>query len=82
VDFVVGTFIPASEAQQAKGFIGYSGTVISENLFSNYTEENSFFTVFAVYFPAVTGIFLLHNEHILNYISFIKKQKDEKMTCN
>ena len=61
VDFIIGTFLPPSDAALAKGFVGYNGTVLNANLWSEYTvddkgKQNSFFTVFAVFFPAVTGI--------------------------
>ncbi len=61
VDFIIGSFLPPSDEDRAKGFVGYNGTVLSENLWSDYTpdangKENDFFTVFAVFFPAVTGI--------------------------
>ena len=62
VDFVIGTFFLPDDEQQAKGFLGYSATVFQENLLSQYTFDrqtnkmNSFFSVFAVFFPAVTGI--------------------------
>ena len=62
MDFIVGTFLPPSVEQIAKGFVGYRGDVFQENLFSNYTTDpvtgssQSFFSVFAVFFPAVTGI--------------------------
>ena len=62
VDFFVGTFIPPSDEAKAKGFIGYNATLLMNNLWSDYTlnEEtgklHNFFSVFAVFFPAVTGI--------------------------
>ncbi len=61
VDFVVGSFLPPTDSERAKGFVGYDVEVFRDNLYSDYTtEENgrseSFFTVFAVFFPAVTGI--------------------------
>ena len=60
VDFLIGSGIPPSVDQRAKGFIGYNLTLLSENLWSDYREENGknmdFFSVFAVFFPAVTGI--------------------------
>ena len=49
----------------AKGFVGWNSTVAYDNLWSNYIgtqtengqeEPQSFFSVFAVFFPAVTGI--------------------------
>ena len=62
VDFVAGTFMTPSDEQMAKGFVGYSGELFQENLYPQYTYDheankmNSFFSVFAVFFPAVTGI--------------------------
>ena len=60
VDFVVGTFLPPSEVQRAKGFAGYDLAILEENLTPSYSNDGgtqqSFFTVFAVFFPAVTGI--------------------------
>ena len=62
VDFVAGTFMTPNDEQMAKGFIGYSGELFQENLYPQYTYDheagkmNSFFSVFAVFFPAVTGI--------------------------
>jgi len=56
VDFIVGTFLPRTEEVYAKGFTGFSMDTIQENIKPQYTEGQSFFSVFAVFFPAVTGI--------------------------
>ena len=56
VDFVVGTFLKKSDEVYAKGFTGWSLETAKQNLNSDYTEGQSFFSVFAVFFPAVTGI--------------------------
>lgn len=62
VDFVIGTFIPPRDELKAKGFIGYNGTLMESNLWQSYTfnkesgKQHDFFSVFAVFFPAVTGI--------------------------
>ena len=61
VDFVIGTLLTPSLEQRAKGFVGWSAEVASENLWSDYRPDKdgrteTFFTVFAVFFPAVTGI--------------------------
>ena len=62
VDFIVGTFLEPSDELRAKGFIGYNGTLMESNFWQQYTfneesgETHSFFSVFAVFFPAVTGI--------------------------
>jgi len=56
VDFMVGTFLPRSKEVYAKGFTGWSIDTAKANLGANYEEGESFFSVFAVFFPAVTGI--------------------------
>ena len=61
LDFFVGSMIPPSPDEQAKGFVGYSYETISDNLWSDYQTDEfgkkyDFFSVFAVFFPAVTGI--------------------------
>lgn len=60
-DFVIGTIIgPRDETQIAQGFIGFSSKVFMDNWNSDYrySENNnqSFFSVFAIFFPSVTGI--------------------------
>nr|XP_036672379.1 solute carrier family 12 member 1 isoform X2 [Drosophila suzukii] len=62
-DFVIGSFIgPKSDLELAKGFLGYNATVFKNNLFADYRQEKSsgiqhdFFSVFAIFFPAATGI--------------------------
>ena len=58
-------YIHYNEEEIAYGFVGWNSTVAYDNLWSNYittvTKEGqhdpeSFFSVFAVFFPAVTGI--------------------------
>nr|CAD7437551.1 unnamed protein product [Timema bartmani] len=61
VDFVVGSIMgPKSDLEKAKGFVGYNMETFSSNIWSDYREfegvEHSFFSVFSVFFPAVTGI--------------------------
>lgn len=61
IDFIIGTCMTPSLDQQSKGYIGWSTKVASENLWSDYRpgkdgRTETFFTVFAVFFPAVTGI--------------------------
>nr|CAD7592619.1 unnamed protein product [Timema genevievae] len=61
VDFVVGSIMgPKSDLEKAKGFVGYNMKTFSSNIWSDYREfegvEHSFFSVFSVFFPAVTGI--------------------------
>ncbi|RWS24953.1 solute carrier family 12 member 3-like protein, partial [Leptotrombidium deliense] len=60
VDFLIGSFLPATIAKQAYGFIGYSSTVFKENLWPSYREQkgvsHNFISVFSIFFPAATGI--------------------------
>lgn len=60
-DFVIGTIKgPKYLMQEAQGFIGFSSEVFLNNLGPDYRfSENSnqtFFSVFAIFFPSVTGI--------------------------
>ncbi|XP_052099973.1 solute carrier family 12 member 3-like [Mytilus californianus] len=56
ITFVVGTFIPPSDEKISKGVVGYKGTVMMENLGPDFRQGESFFSVFAIFFPAATGI--------------------------
>nr|XP_033784861.1 solute carrier family 12 member 2 [Geotrypetes seraphini] len=53
-DFIIGTFIPM-EDKKPKGFFGYKGDIFMENFGPDFRGE-TFFTVFAIFFPAATGI--------------------------
>ncbi|XP_069138674.1 solute carrier family 12 member 2-like isoform X2 [Argopecten irradians] len=55
-NFMIGTFIPSTPAQVSKGIVGYKGEVFVDNFGPKYTEGENFFSVFAVFFPAATGI--------------------------
>ncbi|XP_055845958.1 bumetanide-sensitive sodium-(potassium)-chloride cotransporter isoform X3 [Episyrphus balteatus] len=60
-DFMIGTLIgPKSDEEKAKGFLGYNSTLFQQNLFADYRKEKNiqhdFFSVFAIFFPAATGI--------------------------
>ena len=56
LNVVIGTFIgPQSEESKAKGFIGYKKDLFETNFGPGFKGE-SFFSVFAVFFPAATGI--------------------------
>uniref|UniRef100_A0A8C6QQN4 Solute carrier family 12, member 2 n=1 Tax=Nannospalax galili TaxID=1026970 RepID=A0A8C6QQN4_NANGA len=54
-DFVIGTFI-SLESKKPKGFFGYKSEVFKENFGPDFREEETFFSVFAIFFPAATGI--------------------------
>ncbi|XP_078538565.1 solute carrier family 12 member 8 [Lissotriton helveticus] len=53
LDFVVGSF---SHLDREHGFVGYSAELLRNNTLPDYTEGESFFTVFGVFFPAATGV--------------------------
>ena len=60
-DFIIGSFMP-KESEKKFGFTGYSAETFTKNLHSDYHDnsenpkEINFFTLFGVFFPAVTGI--------------------------
>ncbi|KAG8226577.1 hypothetical protein J437_LFUL007269 [Ladona fulva] len=61
VDFIIGAFVgPTSEEEVAKGFIGLNSTLLVQNFWPNYRESDgvmqSFFSIFAIFFPSATGI--------------------------
>ena len=56
LNVIIGTFIgPQSEESRANGFVGYKKDIFETNLGPGFKGE-SFFSVFAVFFPAATGI--------------------------
>ena len=56
LNVVVGTFTgPQSEESKAKGFLGYKKDLFETNFGPDFKGE-SFVSVFAVFFPATTGI--------------------------
>merc|ERR1711892_1567917 len=55
IDFCLGTFFSSNITERAKGFTGWSMETAEQNMHPNYQGE-SFWTVFSVFFPAVTGI--------------------------
>ncbi|KAM3877435.1 LOW QUALITY PROTEIN: solute carrier family 12 member 1 [Diretmus argenteus] len=56
VNVFVGTFIPATEDKKSKGFFNYDSRVFLENFAPSFQDGESFFSVFAIFFPAATGI--------------------------
>lgn len=61
IDFMVGTVMgPTGSQEIAQGFAGFSTEVFKENLYSNYRFSEGInqdvFSVFAIFFPSVTGI--------------------------
>lgn len=55
MDVIVGSFMPPDIQKQSEGITGWSVTTASKNVFSDYRGE-TFFSLFSVYFPSVTGI--------------------------
>ncbi|XP_014474381.1 PREDICTED: bumetanide-sensitive sodium-(potassium)-chloride cotransporter isoform X2 [Dinoponera quadriceps] len=60
-DFLIGTIMgPKTPEQEAKGFKGFSAEVFMNNLEADYrfseNKNQTFFTVFSIFFPSVTGI--------------------------
>ncbi|XP_056134689.1 solute carrier family 12 member 1 [Lampris incognitus] len=56
VNVFVGTFIPATEDKKSKGFFNYDSKIFLENFTPNFEDGETFFSVFAIFFPAATGI--------------------------
>ncbi|XP_060927236.1 solute carrier family 12 member 2-like [Limanda limanda] len=54
-NYFIGSFITV-ENKEPKGFFGYSGAIFLENLGPDFRDEETFFSVFAIFFPAATGI--------------------------
>lgn len=53
LDFMVGSFIGEDPE---KGFDGWVSSNFVENLWSRYTDGYTWFRVFGVFFPTVTGV--------------------------
>ncbi|NXV47640.1 S12A8 protein, partial [Uria aalge] len=53
LDFVIGSF---THLDPEHGFVGYSKELMFNNTLPNYSQGESFFTVFGVFFPAATGV--------------------------
>uniref|UniRef100_A0A669BE93 Solute carrier family 12 member 2 n=1 Tax=Oreochromis niloticus TaxID=8128 RepID=A0A669BE93_ORENI len=55
VNFFFGSFMP-SESKEPKGFFGYHTAILLENFGPEFRDGETFFSVFAIFFPAATGI--------------------------
>ncbi|KAE9413363.1 hypothetical protein Angca_004577, partial [Angiostrongylus cantonensis] len=56
IDYIIGSFFPPSTATTLRGATGYRFSTLMENLLPAFRDGEDFFSVFAVYFPAATGI--------------------------
>ncbi|XP_061586297.1 solute carrier family 12 member 2 isoform X2 [Cololabis saira] len=54
-NFFIGTFM-VSESKEPKGFFGYHASILVENFGPDFRDDETFFSVFAIFFPAATGI--------------------------
>ncbi|TMS12951.1 Solute carrier family 12 member 1 [Larimichthys crocea] len=52
----VGTFIPTTTDENSKGIFNYNSKIFIENFPPDFREGQTFFSVFAIFFPAATGI--------------------------
>ncbi|XP_058268622.1 solute carrier family 12 member 2 isoform X2 [Hemibagrus wyckioides] len=53
-NYFIGTFIPI-DSKKPQGFFSYDSGILVENLLPDFRGE-TFFSVFAIFFPAATGI--------------------------
>ncbi|XP_076443670.1 solute carrier family 12 member 1-like [Babylonia areolata] len=60
INYFIGTFLPPDEEKKRAGFVGYTGEVFLNNVGPDFREYDGitydFFTIFAIFFPAATGI--------------------------
>ncbi|XP_020505058.1 solute carrier family 12 member 2 isoform X2 [Labrus bergylta] len=54
INYFIGTFITI-ESKKSMGFFGYHADIMWENMGPDFRQE-TFFSVFAIFFPAATGI--------------------------
>ncbi|XP_043952795.1 solute carrier family 12 member 3-like isoform X2 [Gambusia affinis] len=56
-NYLIGTVIPSNTEKQALGIFGYRGDIFVENLTPDWRgPDGNFFRMFAIFFPAATGI--------------------------
>uniref|UniRef100_A0A803T2B7 Solute carrier family 12 member 1 n=1 Tax=Anolis carolinensis TaxID=28377 RepID=A0A803T2B7_ANOCA len=56
VNFFIGTVIPSNNEKKARGFFNYQASIFAENFGPEFRGDEGFFSVFAIFFPAATGI--------------------------
>ncbi|XP_055731355.1 solute carrier family 12 member 2 isoform X1 [Salvelinus fontinalis] len=54
-NYFIGSFIPL-QSKESQGFFGYDSGIMMENMGPDFRGTESFFSVFAIFFPAATGI--------------------------
>ncbi|NXS97581.1 S12A1 protein, partial [Jacana jacana] len=55
-NFFIGTVIPTNNEKKARGFFNYEASIFAENFGPDFRGGEGFFSVFAIFFPAATGI--------------------------
>ncbi|XP_025901538.1 solute carrier family 12 member 1 isoform X1 [Nothoprocta perdicaria] len=55
-NFFIGTVIPTNNEKKARGFFNYQASIFAENFGPAFRDGEGFFSVFAIFFPAATGI--------------------------
>uniref|UniRef100_A0A673GMI3 Solute carrier family 12 member 1 n=1 Tax=Sinocyclocheilus rhinocerous TaxID=307959 RepID=A0A673GMI3_9TELE len=48
--------IPSTQDKRSKGFFNYQESIAKENFLPDFRDGETFFSVFAIFFPAATGI--------------------------
>uniref|UniRef100_A0A6I8PFS4 Solute carrier family 12 member 1 n=1 Tax=Ornithorhynchus anatinus TaxID=9258 RepID=A0A6I8PFS4_ORNAN len=56
INFFIGTVIPSNAEKKSRGFFNYQASIFAENFGPNFMDGEGFFSVFAIFFPAATGI--------------------------
>ena len=57
INWIVGSFIVSNEIiDQGQGFFSYKSELMIENLGPGFAGDESFFSIFSIFFPAATGI--------------------------
>ncbi|XP_037102636.1 solute carrier family 12 member 1 isoform X2 [Syngnathus acus] len=56
VNVFAGTFIPPTAEKKSKGVFNYDVNIFLENFPPAFRNQESFFSVFSIFFPAATGI--------------------------
>ncbi|KAM4527903.1 solute carrier family 12 member 2 isoform 2-T2 [Odontesthes bonariensis] len=55
INYFIGSFIPLKSKESA-GYFGYDASIMWENMGPDFRAGETFFSVFAIFFPAATGI--------------------------
>ncbi|XP_030643017.1 solute carrier family 12 member 2 [Chanos chanos] len=55
LNYFIGSFVPM-DFKEPMGFFGYKAAILIENMGPDFRDGETFFSVFAIFFPAATGI--------------------------